>query len=821
MNTNRASDNPLLRTALKYAEEGWPVLPLRGKKPLTKHGVKDATRDEARITQWWTMWPEANIGLATGTVSRRLVLDIDIKKGKRGDESLRALEAEHGALPQTLKSQTASGGWHFVFRMPNVKVKSRNGVREGIDLLADGKYFVAPRSTINGKPYQWVEQCEPAPCPSWVAALGQEVSAPQETPSEDRIPTLIRELFPEGRESNGNWITRCPYQENHDDATPSFDIRLADGVFICHACEEKGSFVKLYAKVKHVTEEEARRRVHPVPDYVEELNREHAVIMLSGKCVILNEEWDPLQQWKTVSFSAPADFKQWYQNHLVHLGDTSVPLGHAWFRHRDRREYQGLVLAPKESIPGYYNLWQGFAVEAKPGNCDLMLDHIRMNICGGNEELYQWVIAWMAQAVQEPAQRPGTALVLRGQQGTGKSVFCEQFGSLFGPHYTVVTSSRGLTSNFNAHLRNALIVFADEAYWAGDKSSEGALKALVTEKWLPIEYKGKDVVLVPNYVRLMMATNHDWPVPAGFEERRFGILDVGTRNKQDREYFRALDEQMKNGGKEALLYFLLHHDLSGIDVGKIPQTKALMETKLLTMNSAEQFWYELLVRGQVYESDTRWTLRIKKKALHDVYLLYAKDLGQTRKSSETVLGITLKKLCPHVRDTVMSEAGKSERAWEVGSLEQCREAFDRVMNWPNHTWDAPLDDASKEREALREAARAKARHDMAPASNESIVEDIESEQFAPAPKTGENEQLTGESESVQHRHPHGGVVEVAQGQPKRTTKRRSKQLCNRQSSRGHRPSSGEESDATKKRGHTQERKRRTPCNLRNLKKKPS
>ena len=827
MTAHKTEDNAMLNAALAYAKDEWPVLPLRGKKPLTKHGVKDATRDEARITQWWTMWPDANIGLATGPVSGRLVLDIDIKKGKRGDESLRALEEEFGPLPMTLKSQTASGGWHFVFRMPDVTVKSRNGVREGIDFLADGKYFVAPPSMIDGKAYQWIETCEAAPCPSWVAALGQDESVPMGSSSEDRIPALVRELFPDGKvEGNGEWKTRCPFHDDHD---PSLFINLENGMFFCFPCNKGGSFIELYAKVKNVSEEEARRVIHPPPQYVEELNREHAVIMLGGKCVILNEERDPLHEWKTVSFSSPADFKQRYQNRVVRLGERYVPIGHAWLKHRDRREYQGLVFAPQQSVPGYYNLWQGFAVEPKPGNCDLMLDHIRMNICGGNAELARYVLAWMAQAVQNPAERPGTALVLRGKQGTGKGILCVQFGSLFGPHFTHVTQSRHLVGNFNAHLKDALVVFADEAYWAGDKSSEGALKALVTEEWLPIEYKGKDVVRVANHVRLIIATNHDWPVPAGFEERRFCIIDVSDTRMQDTTYFAALMEQWHSGGQEGFLEYLLHYDLKGINLRRIPQTKALMETKLLTMSSAELFWYELLVRGKVYESETCWTPRIKKKTLHDLYLLYAKDLGQTRKSSETVLGITLKKLCPHVRDTVISQAGTSERAWDVGSLGQCREAFDRVMNCSNHTWDAPLDDANKELEALREAALAKARHTIAPANNELLVEDLDWKQFAPAQETGEKEQVTGGSASMQQPHPQGVSAEVRQGQSRRTprkdTKRRSKQRCNRRSSRGHRPGTrpdtSEGRDIQQASKKQKPKKKGTPCNLHNLKKKPS
>jgi hypothetical protein len=162
MKINDKNDNKMLEIALAYAREGWPVLPLRGKVPRTTHGVKDATRDEAQIIKWWTEWPDANIGLATGEVSGWLVLDVDIKNGKHGDESLQKLESEYGPLPKTRHSVTASGGSHYVFRMPAHPVKSRNGVREGLDLLSDGKYFVAPPSTIDGVAYRWTEVCDAA-----------------------------------------------------------------------------------------------------------------------------------------------------------------------------------------------------------------------------------------------------------------------------------------------------------------------------------------------------------------------------------------------------------------------------------------------------------------------------------------------------------------------------------------------------------------------------------------------------------------------------------------------------------------------------------
>ncbi|MEO7861454.1 MAG: bifunctional DNA primase/polymerase [Nitrospirales bacterium] len=807
--------NSLLQAALAYAAEGWPVLPLIGKRPLTEHGVKDATQDATQITQWWSQWPEANIGLATGTKSGRLVLDIDIKNGKQGDESLRILEEKHGPLPKTRKSMTASGGWHFVFRMPDAKVKSRNGVREGIDLLADGKYFVAPPSMINGKAYQWTEMCEAAPCPAWVAELGQSPSVPQDTPSENRIPALVRELFPEGRESNGEWITRCPYHDDHD---PSFEVKLEDGVFHCFACDVGGSFIKLYAKMKHVTEDEARRIIRPIPAFVEELNQAHAVMMMGGKCVILNEEQDPIQKWKTISFSSPADLKLKYQNRIVQLGDKAVRLGDAWLNHQDRREYRSLVFAPDQSVPEHYNLWQGFAVTPKPGNCELMLELIRLIICGGHEEHYRYVMAWLAQAVQEPSNRPGTALVFRGKQGTGKGTLCRIFGSLYGPHFIHVARSRHLVGNFNAHLKDALIVFADEAYWAGDKSSEGALKAMITEAWLPIEYKGRDVVRVQNHIRLMMATNQDWPVPAGFEERRFCIIDVSEKRMQDKPYFRAIQEQMKNGGREAFLHYLLHYDHTGVDLNSLPHTEALMETKLLTMNPAEQFWYEILERGTVDEAIPTWTPCIKRKPLHDLYLEFAKNLGLVRRGNQTVLGSTLRKLCPHKKDTRITGDGKPERAWYVGELQQCRDAFDRVLNWPNHDWGTPPGDQN---EAVSPPTRALS--EVPPAHDISQeIEYLEWDQFGSADTTPREKEATIE-EKAPAQPPQAPSTRRILCQPKKRlrgtrTPQRGRERCTLGTSRSHRPKrlSGKPLKSRKIKSTQQSERRR--CNLNNLKK---
>jgi len=145
-----------LQTALELAELGNAVFPLLpcGKTPLTKHGFKDATTDPSIITKWWTQWPDANIGLATGEVSSCIVLDVD---GADGNSSLEALKRELGPLPNTCMARTGKG-MHLYFCYPDGKeIRCRTNIARGIDVRADGGYVVAPPSVHpNGATYEWI-----------------------------------------------------------------------------------------------------------------------------------------------------------------------------------------------------------------------------------------------------------------------------------------------------------------------------------------------------------------------------------------------------------------------------------------------------------------------------------------------------------------------------------------------------------------------------------------------------------------------------------------------------------------------------------------
>ena len=157
----RMSEYPsMYDAAIEYAKKGFAVFPLkyRDKVPLTRNGCKDATTDAAQIKAWWQKYPNANIGLATGSVSQNVFvidLDIDEDRGIDGYHSLEDWQREHGDFPETWTAITGRGGYHLYYR-GNGKIKNRAGIIDGVDIRGNGGYVVAPPSIHkNGRRYEW------------------------------------------------------------------------------------------------------------------------------------------------------------------------------------------------------------------------------------------------------------------------------------------------------------------------------------------------------------------------------------------------------------------------------------------------------------------------------------------------------------------------------------------------------------------------------------------------------------------------------------------------------------------------------------------
>jgi len=452
-----------------------------------------------------------------------------------------------------------------------------------------------------------------------------------------------------------------------------------------------------------------------VPPYIKDMNDTFFVARNGSKYVIFEEEIDlssgmvvatPLNKESFSLLMANRKFVQ-----LAPNGDSKeIAVGPAWLKHPNRREYRGVVFDPNRSDPQYYNLWRGFAIKPVKGNWRKLRWHILFVICSGTRMYYRYVLGWLAYCVQFPGTRPEVALVLRGGRGAGKGMLLRTFGSLFGPHFVQITQPSHLTGNFNAHLQNALFVFADEAFYAGDKAAEATLKGLITEPTLVVERKGFDAVMQPNFIKLAMASNSEWVVPAGADERRYFVLDVSDEKKQDNKYFAELNAEIAAGAAAAMLYDLLALDLSRFNVRKPPQSDALKEQKLLSMSPIDRWWLDKLTSGSFtdiagfYPEDCEWGL-VSTSVVHADYLRATKNYGVSHRSAGTQLGMHLRKLLPKGSlETVKKRMphGKRGNCYQLPPLDICREHFEQLMGMEGYEWPRET------LEVVRVVARAKA-----------------------------------------------------------------------------------------------------------------
>ncbi len=430
------------------------------------------------------------------------------------------------------------------------------------------------------------------------------------------------------------------------------------------------------------------------PDqWMEELNRKHAVVMLGGKLAILNEGINPITKRPDVTFSAVNDFKGRYANHRIMNPDTKrwIRVGEYWFSSKDRREYDDIVFSPDAEIEGCYNLWRGFCIKPKPGDWGLMYQHIRDVICGGNEEYLKWLLAWFARIVQDPGgERPGTAVILKGKKGTGKGAFLNQFKYIFGNHFLAPSRQEHITGRFNTHLKDVLLLFCDEGFWAGNKSDEGVLKQLITEPHILVEPKGKDAFTVTSHVNIVMSSNEAWVVPASRDERRYFVLDVSDvylreYSQEDRieKVFRPLWEQMNNGGREAMFHDLLHLDISDVNLRVAPRTLGLWEQMKKSNDPFEQWWRECLAEG-VNTQEGIWAGEVDVQIVYQKFKSFMDDIAyRGRRMSDKAFGTALRKLCPVIerkRGTFLNETNQRPYFYKFPALEQCRAEYEDSLN---------------------------------------------------------------------------------------------------------------------------------------------
>lgn len=429
------------------------------------------------------------------------------------------------------------------------------------------------------------------------------------------------------------------------------------------------------------------------PAWLHDLNAEWFVAPEAGRVGIWRETLDYDTGRKLYIPYATPSFKLLYAN--SHRATGRRTDAEAWLAHPMRHQHlKGVVFDPgkTEINKDYFNLWRGWGVDAEPGDCSLFKQHMRDVICSGNEKHYQYLWNWLAFMIQRPTERGYPAVVLFGEENrTGKGVWAKYVRGLVGKHGMLVSSPEHVIGRFNGHLRDLLVLECEEALFAKDPRHGDALKSLIGDNTIPIENKFFPVINAPNRLHVIMISNHRHVVPADMgEHERYFVLEVSAHRRGDRSYFKALCEQMDGEGLAALLHELMTTDLDGFDIREVPQTAALAEQKLHSLDDVQEWWREVLTTGAMNDglaiiTDHDWSkapIDVSCDALYEKYLSTTARAKLYRPKSKPTFGQTLRRLLDGNLTVIRPGAPKGAprlRRYVLPSLQQCREAFEKTI----------------------------------------------------------------------------------------------------------------------------------------------
>jgi hypothetical protein len=257
---------------------------------------------------------------------------------------------------------------------------------------------------------------------------------------------------------------------------------------------------------------------------------------------------------------------------------------------------------------------------------------------------------WFADLIQDPANPKGASIILHGDEGAGKGMVFNTIGKLLGTHYVHLTDDEHLTGKFNAHMQDALLVFADEILWGGNKKTAGKLKGLVTERELMLERKGIDVTKHRNMIHLVVASNEDWFIPAGPQSRRWFVLDVANNKVNDHAYFDKFFDQMKGPGLSHLLHYLQNRKITH-NLRRAPETEALEhQRERLALSEPFVHWVSRIIEQESLETpdednpDSKWPSRVNRLMLYEEFANWSRERVKGHVLGSTIFYAKLREL---------------------------------------------------------------------------------------------------------------------------------------------------------------------------------
>lgn len=308
-----------------------------------------------------------------------------------------------------------------------------------------------------------------------------------------------------------------------------------------------------------------------------------------------------------------------------------------WFLHPDRLmiDAEDLVFDPTgaPSPKHRVNMFNGLPLEPdlrKPHR--LIIEHLH-NLCGNDDDLFNWVTRWLAVPLRKPGAKMQTSLILHGRiEGTGKTTFFKVMREIYGRYSTTVTQHQ-LNDSYTDWLSQKMFCVAEEVLTQQEKKlQKGFLKNLVTNDTIQISAKFLPTRAERNHVNFVFLSNEIQPLALDEFDRRYTV--AWCDRTFQKEYFEALGREIDAGGAAGFYAWLLDVDLDGFDEFTKPHNNAA-RTRLITLGlSPERRFYELWKAGELA---IPWSA-CRADDLYQAFRAYCRICGERFIPSQTVFG---------------------------------------------------------------------------------------------------------------------------------------------------------------------------------------
>ncbi len=246
---------------------------------------------------------------------------------------------------------------------------------------------------------------------------------------------------------------------------------------------------------------------------------------------------------------------------------------------------------PLEQPEGVYNTYTGLRIDNiksyKETDFSRITDHIKLMVGvdeetekGYNQKGYNYMLDYLSHMVQRVGELPRVALLFKGQQGTGKNIFWNNFGNkVLGNQYVLETAEiEKVIGRFNS-LNQKFVVILDETTGKDSFQNSDKIKNIITQDTIAWEQKGIQTITINNCGRYIFLTNNDTPIKIEMTDRRFVVFEMNPEKRNNADYFKALVNDFNNDDVVmSFVNFLKNRDISKWNsIGERPITKAYEE----------------------------------------------------------------------------------------------------------------------------------------------------------------------------------------------------------------------------------------------------